>query len=77
MERKAELEESELLLNKFSVKELEKRDLALSKLYIKEVRQGFLAGIMVTFVRGMKSQKEIEDETKTRKFSPGDIVGLY
>ncbi len=65
------------MLSLVCVQELEKRDLALTKLYIKEISTGIYGKILVSFERGMKSQKEIEDETKTRKFTPGDIVGLF
>ena len=56
MEREAELEESAVLLNRFSIKELEKRDLAITKLWVKEVTTGIYGKILVSFER--KDQKD-------------------
>lgn len=80
MEREAELEESAMLLSKYSLKELEKRDLAITKLFIKEISTGIYGKILVTLERAksaVEKDREQERESKTRKFTPGDIVGLY
>jgi len=54
---------------------LEKRDLAITKLVIREVSTGIYGKILVTLER---MNKPAEGETsKTRKFSPGDIVGMF
>ena len=78
MEREAELEESAAILSRFSVKELEKRDLAITKLYVKEVSTGIFGKILVSLERRYqkKADGDEEVESRTRKFSPGDIVGL-
>ena len=84
LEREAELEESAALLSRFSVKELEKRDLAITKLYVKEVSTGIYGKILVSLERRYQTKKtaaadgggDEEVESRTRKFSPGDIVGL-
>lgn len=80
LEREAELEESAAILSRFSLKELEKRDLAITKMWVKEVSTGIYGKILVSFERRDKKKadgEEDEAESKTRKFSPGDIVGLF
>lgn len=80
LEREAELEESAMLLSRYSLKELEKRDLAITKLFIKEISTGIYGKILVTLERAksaVEKDREQERESKTRKFTPGDIVGMY
>jgi hypothetical protein len=79
LEREAELEESAAILSRFSLKELEKRDLAITKLWVKEVSTGIYGKILVSFERRdkKKDDEDEEIESRTRKFSPGDIVGLF
>jgi DNA polymerase alpha-associated DNA helicase A len=80
LEREAELEESAMILSKYSLKELEKRDLAITKLFIKEVSTGIYGKILVTLERAksaIEKDKEMDRESKTRKFTPGDIVGMF
>lgn len=80
MERQAELEESALILSRYSLKQLEKRDLAITKLFIKEISTGIYGKILVTLERAklaVEIDREREVESKTRKFTPGDIVGMF
>jgi DNA polymerase alpha-associated DNA helicase A len=78
LEREAELEESAMLLSKYSLKELEKRDLAITKLFIKEISTGIYGKILVTLERAKNAvEKDREQDKETRKFTPGDIVGMY
>ena len=80
MERQGEMDESEMLLSDYSFKELEKRNKAITKLTIKEVSTGIYGRILLHLNRQKKPEQkkdEEEDTTKMRKFSPGDIVGIY
>ena len=87
MERQAEIEESEALLSQYSFKELEKRNLALTKLFINHVSTGIYGRMLLHLGRkgeknGLKDKDEKaagerEEGAKVRKFSPGDIVGIF
>lgn len=78
-EQQAEIEESASLLSEFSFKELEKRNLALTKLFIKHVSTGIYGRILLHLNRPNKEPKDKDEDTtsKMRRFSPGDIVGIF
>lgn len=71
LERESELEESEHLLSQYSLKELERRNVAITKLKINSVSTGVYGRILLHLSR-LDDDKEI-----LRRFSPGDIVGVF
>jgi hypothetical protein len=79
MERQAEMDESATLLSEFSFKELEKRNMAITKLMIKHVSTGIYGRILLHLTRRRQEKAKADDDeaSKLRKFSPGDIVGIY
>ena len=79
MERQDEMDESASLLSEFSFKDLEKRNMAITKLMIKEVSTGIYGRVLLHLSRQKKEQVAPTDDdgAKLRRFSPGDIVGIY
>ena len=89
IEREAEVAESEVMLAQFSFKELEKRNLAITKLFIDHISTGVYGRTLLHLKK--RDAKPVEDgknkdgagqdekagASKMRKFSPGDIVGVF
>jgi len=82
LEKQSEMEETVEMLSDFSFKELEKRNLAITKLHITQVSTGIYGRILLHLTRKNEHQpKEGEKKSsfrdKFRKFTPGDIVGIF
>lgn len=73
------------MLAQFSFKELEKRNMAITKLFIDHISTGVYGRTLLHLKRreqkkegdGNEEKDDRDSVSKLRKFSPGDIVGVF